>query len=46
MPGQGWRGKSVSEDEEREFFRRARALNIRVSPYFRRSKPKTDAGAE
>ncbi|CAL5227927.1 g10974 [Coccomyxa viridis] len=42
----GWRGKSVSEDEEREFFRRARALNIRVSPYFRRSKSKTDAAPE
>ena len=46
MPGQGWRGKAVSEDEEREFFRRARALNIRVSPYFRRSRPRTDAAAE
>ena len=46
MRGQGWRGKAISEDEEREFFRRARALNIRVSPYFRRSKPKTGTDAE
>ncbi len=48
--GMRWSGLAgqghVSEDEEREFFRRARALNIRVSPYFRRSKPKTGAGAE
>jgi len=43
---QGWRGKAISEDEEKEFFRRARALNIRISPYFRRSKPKTGPGAE
>ena len=43
---QGWRGKKISEDEEKEFFRRARALNIRVSPYFRRSKARTGADAE
>ena len=46
MYAQGWRGKAISEDEEKEFFRRARALNIRISPYFRRSKPKTGPGAE
>ena len=43
---QGWRGKKISEEEEKEFFRRARALNIRVSPYFRRSKARTGADAE
>ena len=43
---QGWRGKAISDDEEREFFRQARALNIRISPYFRRSKARTNASAE
>lgn len=37
---QGRRGaRAATEHEEREFRRRAAALNIRISPYFKRSRP-------
>ena len=35
----GGRGKAATETEEREFRRRAAALNIRISPYFKRTRP-------
>lgn len=35
----GGRAKAATETEEREFRRRAAALNIRISPYFKRTRP-------